>query len=100
MRAAVGRVRREKIHLVVAPVARAGELADGHQLDGRDAEAFQMAESRDHGVESAFACERPSVQFVEDVVGQVDADPCLIVPFKGVRIDDFRWAMHAQGLEA
>ena len=37
VRAAVYVRRREQVHAVVAPVAPAGELGDGHQLDRRNA---------------------------------------------------------------
>ncbi len=43
-RAAIGAVRRIKQHAVIAPAAFAGELRDGHQLDGGDAEIDQMVE--------------------------------------------------------
>ncbi len=51
VRPAVAGLHGEGVHAVVAPVAAAGELRDGHKLDGRDAEVAQSVEVGDDGVE-------------------------------------------------
>ena len=47
VRPAVAVLRRVGEHAVVAPVARARELADRHDLDGRDAQLAEVAQPGD-----------------------------------------------------
>jgi hypothetical protein len=53
VRAAVGMVRREQIDAVVPPPAGSRELIDGHHLDVRDPEAYEMRQPLDGAVEGA-----------------------------------------------
>ena len=50
-RPAIGGLRCEEVGAVVAPVARAGELADRHELDRGDPEVDQLGQVRDDGLE-------------------------------------------------
>ena len=66
VRAAVGVVGRVQVDAVVAPAALAGELGDGHQLDGVDAEVDEVVEVVDGAVEGPLGGERADVELVED----------------------------------
>ena len=59
---AIGGVRRERQHAVIAPVAPAGKIIDRHQLDRGDAEGGQARQVARNAAESA---ERPAMQLVE-----------------------------------
>jgi hypothetical protein len=69
---------------VVAPVAIAGELVDGHEFEGGDAQGFEGREARDNGVEGALGGEGADVEFVEDEIGTGDSPPGGIGPGEGV----------------
>src|SRR5439155_19429236 len=55
LRTAVGRLRRVEVNAVVAPVARAGELGDRHELHRGDPQLGRPREMRAHGFERARA---------------------------------------------
>ena len=97
---AVGRLRRPQIDPVVAPVARAGELRDGHQLAGGDAEGDEVVETLDRTVERARLAERPDVQLVQHELGERGSPEGAIAPGERGRVDDRRGAVHAVGLRA
>ena len=62
---AVRGVGGERHHAVVAPVARAGEVGQRHQLDRGDPEVDQVIEPAPHAVERALLAERADVQLVQ-----------------------------------
>ncbi|MNT14140.1 hypothetical protein D3C72_1491330 [compost metagenome] len=62
VRRAIGRFRGERQHAVVAPVALAGEFAQGHQLHGRDT---QLAQGRQVGLDFGETTEQADVQLVD-----------------------------------
>src|SRR5262249_37677729 len=66
VRAAVRVMRGVEGRAVVAPPAVTPELPHRHQLDGRDAEADEMGQAFDGGVESALGGEGSDVQLVQD----------------------------------
>ena len=80
LRAAVAVLRRVGEHAVVSPVARARELADRHDLDGRDAQLAEVAQPRDHSFERPLGGERADVQLVEDQVLAADPLPAGVGP--------------------
>ena len=61
---AVGVMRGEQVHPVIAPAARAGELGDRQQLDRVHAEADQVAEVPDRPVERPLGRERADVALI------------------------------------
>jgi hypothetical protein len=99
VRPTVARLHREGMDAVIAPVARAGELGERHQLDGGDAEVPQIVETLDDRVERAFGRESAHVNFVEKIVLERQAPPSRVAPIE-IRVDDGRGAVHAERLEA
>ncbi len=97
-RAAVGAVRRVRVHAVVPPAAVPGEGRDGHQLDRGDAEPPQAVELRDDAVERARVAERPDVELVEDEIAQGQLRP--LGDLEGRGVDDAGRACKALGLVA
>ena len=57
LRTAIGGVRRERQHAVIAPVAPPRKIGHRHQLERRDAEAGQVVEALDHAGEIAARSE-------------------------------------------
>ncbi len=98
--AAVARLGRVEGHAVVAPVAIARELGDGHDLDCGDAQVAQRPQPLDDGVERAGRRERADVQLVEDVVRHLGRAPTVVGPTKRGRVDHTRRAVHAVRLMA
>ncbi|CAJ5431243.1 Uncharacterised protein [Burkholderia pseudomallei] len=93
----VGCVGRERQHAVVAPVARAGERVDGHQLDRGDAE---RGERREPARDPRIAAERADVHLVQHGLAPRPSAPVVVAPAVGGRIDDLARAVHAVRLEA
>lgn len=93
----VGCVGRERQHAVVAPVARAGERVDGHQLDRGDAE---RGERREPARDPRIAAERADVHLVQHGFAPRPSAPVVVAPAVGGRIDDLARAVHAVRLEA
>ena len=77
---AVGVLDCEREDPVVAPVASTRERGDRHHLDRGDAQLVQSGQVTDRRVEGAFRGERADVQLVEHRVGELDADPGVVVP--------------------
>ena len=75
--AAVGRVGQ---HAVVAPVPRAREIGDRHELDRGHAQCHQMVELVDRGAEGALRREGADVQFVDDRLLPGAAAPAVVAP--------------------
>jgi hypothetical protein len=94
---AVRRIGRERQHAVVAPVARAGERVDGHQLDRRHAERGQR---RQPPLDVRVAAARADVQLVQHRFVPRPAAPCVVAPAVRGRIDDLARAVHVVRLEA
>ena len=97
---AVARIRRKGQHTVVAPVARAGEVRDGHELDGGHAQRGQMVEFGGTGAEGALGGEAPDVQFVDHGLAPGAPPPVDVDPGVVLGIDDFARALDVGGLEA
>ena len=98
LRPAVAVLRRVGKHPVVAPVPRARELGDRHDLDGRDAQIAEVAQPGDDAVERALGREGADVQLVEDQVLAADALPAAVGPGEPIRPDDRRRPMDPLGL--
>src|SRR6266566_1758178 len=62
----IGVVRSEEIYTVIPPPAIARELGDWHELDGVDAERYEVGKMVDHAVECARRREGPDVQLIKD----------------------------------
>jgi hypothetical protein len=99
-RAAVGRVGRVKIDAVVTPVAAAGKLGDGHQLEGRNSQFFQSTNPGDDALERSFGGECTGMELVEDVIAQRDACPTVVGPDEGAGVDNLSGTVNAQRLGA
>ncbi len=97
-RAAVRVVRREGEHAVVAPVARAGGLDDGHELDGGGAEGADAREDLGERAERALGGRRAHVQLVEDEILERAAAEILVGPGEQIGVLDARGAVDAERL--
>ena len=98
VRPAVGVVRGEQVHPVVAPAPVAGELGHRHQLDGVDTQVDQVPEVLDGPVERALGGERADVALVEDRPGQRHPPPAAVAPGEGRVVDHPGRAVDARGL--
>ncbi len=78
--AAVGRVGQ---HAVVAPVARAGEVGDGHQFDQVDAQGHQV---RQAPAQARVAAAQAGVHFLDDRLLPGARPPVRVAPGVGRRI--------------
>jgi hypothetical protein len=97
---AVARVRRERQHTVVPPVALAREIGERHELDRRHAEVRKIVEPRLHTPERALGRERADMKLVHDRFAPRTSAPCAIRPGKCARIDHHARAVHVVGIEA
>jgi hypothetical protein len=97
---AVGRLRRPQVDAVVAPVAGAGELRDGHDLERGDAELDEVVEPRDRRVERALGGEGPDVHLVDHELGDRGRPEPLVGPRERRRIHHGGGAVHAVRLPA
>ncbi len=96
VRTAITGLHGVRRNAVIAPVTRARESCNRHDLNHGDAEFFEIRQSGDSCVERAFRRERANVEFVNYVVAQRQAAPMSAVgPGKPFRIDNFCWAVHA-----
>ena len=95
---AVGAIRRERQHAVIAPVARAGKIVDRHQLDGGDAESASAVELALHAGEAAAAA-RHAARTAPSRAMAGRASPALRQRY-APRIDHQARAMHVVGLRA
>ena len=91
----VGRIRRERQHAVVAPVAPAEKIIDRHQLDCGDAEGSQTRQVARNAAEPA---ERPTMQLVEHRLRPWSAAPMAVAPLVGTGIDHDTAVVHVAGL--
>ncbi len=97
---AVAARRREGRDPVIAPVAVAGKIGHGHQLDGRHPERAQGAETLTRRREGAGRGEGADVQLVDDEVSQRPAGPVRVGPSIRGRCDHHRRTVDAIGLPA
>jgi hypothetical protein len=95
----VARRGRERQHAVVAPVARAGERGDRHQLDRRDTERGEIVESGDGRAERPFRRERADVQLVDHHLFPRATAPRRFSPVVLTGIDDRARRVNAVGIE-
>ncbi len=91
---------RVQIDAIVAPIAAAGKLGDGHQLDSRNPQFFQGTNSGGDAFERSVGSKRSSVEFVEDIFAKRETLPVLVGPDKGIWIDNLRRAVNASRLRA
>jgi len=89
---AVGRLRREEVHPVVAPAAAAGKLMRRHELDVRHAQPHEMVEALDRGGVRALGRERADVDLVEDGGGERGRLETRVAPRERRVVDDARGA--------
>jgi hypothetical protein len=75
------------VHPVVAPVALAGKLGNGHQLQRRDAETSEFVEVGNNRLEGALGRAGSDVNLLEDLVAERESVPVLVGPAE-VRIND------------
>ena len=88
----------EPVDAVVAPVVRAVEGVDRHQLDQVDADRAQVVELPDRGVEGAVGGERADVQLVDHRARQLPAGPGLVGPGERGRVVGSRALVDARRL--
>jgi hypothetical protein len=97
---AIACIRRERQHAVVSPVARAREIGERHQLDGRDAKLGQVIQAFLHAAKGACRRKRADVKLVERGLVPRSPRPVLIGPVEIVGVDDFARAMHVIRVES
>ncbi|MNH20569.1 hypothetical protein D3C79_803450 [compost metagenome] len=90
-------LRGERQHAVIAPVTVTGELAKGHQFDGRHAQRRQPRQLFDH---LGVTAHKADVDFVDHRLMPGPALPMAVLPRVGSRIDDLAGTVHAFGLKA
>src|SRR5262249_34606253 len=77
-------------HAVIAPVARARELADRHELDPRHPDVAQLWQFGRDAVERPRVSERPDVQLVEHEIAARRRAPVTVAPLEAPRVDGAR----------
>ena len=82
---AIGSVRRERQHTVIAPVVVARKIRDWHDLDGCDAKGLQFRQALPDACETTHG---PGVAFVDDGLVPRAAHPSRMLPVKRPGIDD------------
>src|SRR5215211_2154461 len=85
-------------HAVVAPVVRAVEGIDGHQLNEVDPELDEMVEPIDRSCQSPFGGEGTDMQLVDDAACELPAGPLLVRPNELFRIEGPRPTVNSVGL--
>ena len=100
LRRAVRGVGRERQHAVVAPVARAGEVGDRHQLDCRDAEVGEVVEPFDRGGKRPAGREGPDVELVDHRLFPRPAGPGVVAPLERAGVHDPARAVDVVGIPA
>jgi len=96
LRAAIAVLRRIGQYTVVAPVTVTGELPQGHQLDGADA---QFGQPRQPSGDPLVALEHADVQFLDHRFVPGPALPGVL-PVEGADIHDLARPVHPFGLVA
>ena len=86
LRAAIGRVGREQVDAVVAPVAAPGKSATGISSIAVTPSSYQVIELRDRGPEGALGRERADVELVEHGLLPGPPAPVRVGPGVGVRV--------------
>ncbi len=97
---AVARIRRKGQHAVIAPIPRAGEIGERHQLDRGDAEIPQPVELGHRRTIGSRARERAEMQLVNDGFAPRPAAPGFVAPFERVRRHELARAMDVLRLKA
>src|SRR5207302_2645192 len=98
--AAVCRVGRVKTYAIVAPIAAAGKLSHGHQLDGRNSQFLQGTNPGDDALECSLRRECTGVDLIEDVIAEWYAFPSVVGPDKGAGVDNLRGTVNTLRLGA
>ena len=98
LRPAVGGLRSELQHTVIAPAALARKIGDRHELDGGDTQPSQVVELIFHAREGAFRAERADVQLVDNGLMPRPAAPLLIVPLESLGVDDLAGSLNVVGI--
>ena len=91
---------REPADAIVAPAEAAGEIGDGHHLDGGDAGGGQFRQLAARGLPAAFACKSAYVDFRDHLSLQACARPFAIGPAETRRVHHLRRTVRTVGLEA
>ncbi|MNV28690.1 hypothetical protein D3C71_1198900 [compost metagenome] len=91
----IGRLGRVGQHPVVTPIALAGELRHGHQLDRGNT---QFNEARQMLLDSLKAAERTDMQLVDHRFVPRSPQPGAVLPLVGERIDHQTGLVDAPGL--
>ena len=100
IRRAVGGVRREQGHAVIAPVPASRKVRDRHQFDGRDPQRGQMIQARLDAREGALGRDRAGVQFIQNGFMPGPAAPIRVRPGVRRRVGDLARPMGVEGLAA
>ena len=90
VRRAVGGMRREGQHAVIAPAAATGELRDGHQLGSGKAGLGQCDQAVDRRPEGPGLGKGPDVDLTDHRLLPRPSTPAGVVPDEGGRVDKAR----------
>ena len=96
---AVNTIGSEWEDAVVAPIALAGEVSNGHQLHGSDSQIHEIVESLPHRGKRPGWRESSDMQFIDDRLFPWAPTPGLIAPIEGKRIDHFARPMNIPRLK-
>src|SRR3569833_722983 len=94
----VRRLYGKRIDTIVSPVAHSGELREGHQLDGGDAQVRQVVQLDDDALEIMRRGKAPRMQLVDDHIRQCKPLPVAVRPVKAVPFEQLRWTVNAAWL--
>ena len=100
LRSAITILNSVNVGAVITPVASAGELSNGHQLNGRDTQSLQPVQVCNHRIERTLWRKRANVQFVKNTFLQVGRSPAVILPAKVREIDKLRRPVDPFGLKS
>src|SRR5262245_36987989 len=98
IRVPISVMRRVKIDAIVAPIAIAGKLSDGHQLDMCDAEVSQVIEAIDRRQKRSLRSKSADMKFVKYRRGERLRLPESVRPWERAAIHSARWSVDSAGL--
>src|SRR5207248_2927378 len=83
----------------IAPIALAGKIGDGHELDGGDPELGQLSEPLTGGSESSLRRERPDMELINNALLPWTAAPPVRAPGIILRRYDLARALDIERLK-
>src|SRR5262245_26722072 len=91
-------MRRVKVDAIVAPIAIAGKLGDGHQLDMGDAKVSQVIEPVNRRQKRSLRCKSADMKFIKYGRSEWLRLPESVRPWERAVIHSARWSVNSAGL--